>query len=105
MDARDARALHGHGQLDHVPAGDLGFLKLVGRLLTGNPRARVDVPQAYAFFAPYGEWRGLAGEYLIAAHARGCAPGSVLLERVARVEPLAGQELVRQHLLGVLVAA
>ena len=31
-------ALHGLGRLDVVPAGDLGYLKLVGRLTTGNPR-------------------------------------------------------------------
>ncbi|HET6547937.1 MAG TPA: hypothetical protein VFG79_05760, partial [Solirubrobacter sp.] len=35
-------ALHGLGRLDVVPAGDLGFLKLVGRLETGNPRAVAD---------------------------------------------------------------
>ena len=32
-------ALHGLGRLDVVPAGDLGYLKLVGRLLTGDPKA------------------------------------------------------------------
>ena len=29
--------LHGHGDLDRVPAGDLGFLKLIGRLADGQP--------------------------------------------------------------------
>ena len=66
--------LHGHGDHDRVPAGDLGFLKLVGRLQTGNPRARVEPPEAYAFFAPYAGWRGLAGSYLLAGHARGLLP-------------------------------
>ena len=34
-------ALHGQGRHDQVPAGDLGLLKLVGRLLSGgDPRAR-----------------------------------------------------------------
>ena len=36
LDARDAR-LHGHGHHDRVPAGDLGFLKLVGRARDGQP--------------------------------------------------------------------
>ena len=35
-------ALHGLGQLDEVPAADLGYLKLVGRLLTGHPKAVAD---------------------------------------------------------------
>jgi len=80
-------ALHGHGELDRVPAGDLGFLKLVGRLRTGNPRARVDVPEAYEFFAPYTGWRGLAGAYLIAAHARGWLPLSPARARPAGRAP------------------
>jgi DNA-3-methyladenine glycosylase II len=67
-------ALHGQGRFDRVPAGDLGYLKLVGRLTTGNPKARVDVDAAYAFFAPYGEWQGLAGEYVRIAAGRGLLP-------------------------------
>ena len=54
-----------------VPAGDLGFLKLVGRLTTGNPKARADEAEVRGFFAPYGEWKGLAGEYLMHAAPRG----------------------------------
>jgi 3-methyladenine DNA glycosylase/8-oxoguanine DNA glycosylase len=57
-----------------VPAGDLGFIKLVGRIRTGNPRARVEEPEVREFFEPYGEWRGLAGEYLRWAAARGLIP-------------------------------
>jgi DNA-3-methyladenine glycosylase II len=69
-------ALYGQGHHDRVPAGDLGYLKLLGRVTTGNPRARVDVDAARAFFAPYGEWKGLAGEYLRLAAARGLLPVS-----------------------------
>ena len=58
-----------------------------------------------AFFAPYGEWKGLAGEYLRLAAAPRPAAGSVLLQRAPRIEPLAGQELVRHRLLGGLRAA
>jgi len=35
-------ALYGQGHHDRVPAGDLGYLKLVGRVRTGNPRARAE---------------------------------------------------------------
>jgi 3-methyladenine DNA glycosylase/8-oxoguanine DNA glycosylase len=66
--------LQGQGRMDSLPAGDVGYLKLVGRLLTGNPRARVDVPDVRAFFARYGEWKGLAGEYLRVAARDGLIP-------------------------------
>ncbi len=67
-------ALHGQGRMDVVPAGDLGFLKIVGRLLTGNPRARADEAQVREFLARYGEWKGLAGVHLVHAAARGLIP-------------------------------
>ncbi|HET6550486.1 MAG TPA: hypothetical protein VFG79_18620, partial [Solirubrobacter sp.] len=58
-------ALHGLGRLDVVPAGDLGFLKLVGRLETGNPRAVADEAEVRGFFARYAPYAGLAGQYLM----------------------------------------
>jgi DNA-3-methyladenine glycosylase II len=67
-------ALQGQGHHDRVPAGDLGYIKLVGRVTTGNPRARADEPAVREFFEPYGEWKGLAGEYLRVAAARGLLP-------------------------------
>jgi DNA-3-methyladenine glycosylase II len=66
--------LHGQGRMDALPAGDLGYLKLVGRLQTGNPRARVEEDEVRAFFARYGDWQGLAGEYLRVAAAQGLIP-------------------------------
>jgi DNA-3-methyladenine glycosylase II len=66
--------LHGQGRMDVVPAADLGFLKIVGRLLTGNPRARADEARVREFFERYGEWRGLAGVHLMHAAARGLTP-------------------------------
>jgi DNA-3-methyladenine glycosylase II len=66
--------LHGQGRMDVVPAGDLGFLKIVGRLLTGNPRARAEEAQVREFLEPYGEWKGLAGVHLMHAAARGLTP-------------------------------
>jgi 3-methyladenine DNA glycosylase/8-oxoguanine DNA glycosylase len=60
-------ALRGQGRYDQLPAGDLGLLKLVGRMHSGgDPRARADEAQVRELFAPYGEWAGLA-----AVHAAG----------------------------------
>ena len=60
-------ALHGQGRYDRLPAGDLGLLKLAGRLHSGgDPRARATEEQVRELFAPYGEWAGLA-----AVHAAG----------------------------------
>jgi 3-methyladenine DNA glycosylase/8-oxoguanine DNA glycosylase len=67
-------ALHGQGRLDVVPAGDLGFLKIVGRLVTGNPRARADEAEVRGFFERYGEWKGLAGTHLVRAAGAGLIP-------------------------------
>ena len=67
-------ALHGQGRYDQAPAGDLGFLKIAGRLLTGRPGARADEDQVRALLDPYGRWRGLAGTYLMWAAARGLLP-------------------------------
>ena len=60
-------ALHGLGRHEVVPAGDLGYLKLVGRLTTGNPKAVADEAEVRGFFAPYAPWAGLAAQYLIRA--------------------------------------
>ena len=60
-------ALHGQGRHDQVPAGDVGLLKLVGRALSGgDPHARADEAQVREFFAPYGEWAGLAVGHMYA---------------------------------------
>jgi 3-methyladenine DNA glycosylase/8-oxoguanine DNA glycosylase len=64
-------ALYGQGRLDVVPAGDLGYLKLVGRLATGHPRAFADEAEVRGFFARYAPWAGLAGEYLRFAASTG----------------------------------
>lgn len=62
-------ALLGQGRYDQLPAGDLAYRKLVGRLLTGDPRARVEERDVEAFFAPYAPWGGLAGAYALRAAA------------------------------------
>jgi 3-methyladenine DNA glycosylase/8-oxoguanine DNA glycosylase len=63
-------ALHGLGRMDVVPAGDLGYLKLVGQLTTGNPKAIADEAEVRGFFAPYAPWAGLAASHLIRARMR-----------------------------------
>jgi 3-methyladenine DNA glycosylase/8-oxoguanine DNA glycosylase len=60
-------ALRGQGRYDQLPAGDLGLLKLAGRILSGgDPRALAQEHEVRELFAPYGEWAGLA-----AVHAAG----------------------------------
>jgi 3-methyladenine DNA glycosylase/8-oxoguanine DNA glycosylase len=59
-------ALYGQGRYDQIPAGDLGFLKLVGRHLSGgDPRARAQEQEVREFFRPYGEWAGLAAQHML----------------------------------------
>jgi 3-methyladenine DNA glycosylase/8-oxoguanine DNA glycosylase len=58
-------ALTGQGRMDQLPCGDLAYLRLVGRLQTGNPRSRADESQVQEFFAPYSPWAGLAGLYAL----------------------------------------
>ncbi len=62
-------ALTGQGRLDQLPAGDLAYLKLVGRLRTGNPHARATEDEVVEFFAPYEPWTGLAGLHALRARA------------------------------------
>lgn len=59
-------ALTGQGRLDQIPAGDLGLIKLVGRLLSGgDPWARADEQQVRDFFERFGRWQGLAASYAL----------------------------------------
>jgi 3-methyladenine DNA glycosylase/8-oxoguanine DNA glycosylase len=54
-------ALTGQGRLDQIPAGDLAYLKLVGRLRSPDPRARATEDEVRTLFEPYAPWAGLAG--------------------------------------------
>jgi 3-methyladenine DNA glycosylase/8-oxoguanine DNA glycosylase len=51
--------LFGRGDPDSLPAGDLVYLKLVGRLARLGRRATVE--EVEDFYAPYAPFRGLAG--------------------------------------------
>ena len=63
-------AFHGQGRDDQLPAGDLAYVKLVGRLARLGRRASED--EVREFFAPYAPFEGLAGVYALArAGARG----------------------------------
>jgi 3-methyladenine DNA glycosylase/8-oxoguanine DNA glycosylase len=51
--------LFGRGEPDSLPAGDLKYIKLVGRLAGLGRRATVE--EVEEFYAPYEPFRGLAG--------------------------------------------
>lgn len=55
--------LFGRGDPDSLPAGDLIYLKLVGRLARLGRRATVE--EVEGFYAPYEPFRGLAGLWTI----------------------------------------
>ena len=55
--------LYGRGEPDSLPAGDLGYVKLVGRL--AGLRRRATVEEVDEYFAPYAPFRGLAGEFAL----------------------------------------
>jgi 3-methyladenine DNA glycosylase/8-oxoguanine DNA glycosylase len=55
-------AFTGQSRLDQIPAGDLAYVKMVGRLRSGgDPYARATEEEVAKFFAPYAPWAGLAG--------------------------------------------
>jgi 3-methyladenine DNA glycosylase/8-oxoguanine DNA glycosylase len=66
-------ALHGQGRDDMLPAGDLAYVKLVGRMLRLGRRAEVE--EVREFFAPYAPFQGLAGLYLLRGRRFVMPPG------------------------------
>jgi 3-methyladenine DNA glycosylase/8-oxoguanine DNA glycosylase len=56
--------LFGRNELDSLPAGDLGYIKLVGRR-AGHGR-RATIPEVEEFYAPYEPYRGLVGSLTLA---------------------------------------
>ncbi len=57
--------LFGRGDPDSLPAGDLIYLKQVGRLARLGRRATVE--EVEEFYAPYAPFRGLAAAWLATA--------------------------------------
>jgi 3-methyladenine DNA glycosylase/8-oxoguanine DNA glycosylase len=55
--------LFGRGDPDSLPAGDLVYLKLVGRLARLGRRATVE--EVEEFYAPYEPFRGLAAMWTV----------------------------------------
>jgi DNA-3-methyladenine glycosylase II len=53
--------LFGRGEPDSLPAGDLMYLKLVGRL--GRLGRRATIEEVEEFYAPYAPYRGLAAAW------------------------------------------
>jgi 3-methyladenine DNA glycosylase/8-oxoguanine DNA glycosylase len=69
-------ALFGRGDMDALPAGDLGYIKLVGRLADLGRRATV--AEVEEFYAPYEPFRGLVGSLSLAGLHRTVAQGPPL---------------------------
>jgi 3-methyladenine DNA glycosylase/8-oxoguanine DNA glycosylase len=65
--------LFGRGEADSLPAGDLGYIKLVGHL--ANLGRRATVPEVEEFYAPYEPYRGLVGSLTLAGLYRMVASG------------------------------
>jgi DNA-3-methyladenine glycosylase II len=68
--------LDGRGDPDSLPAGDLGYIKLVG-VLAGLGR-RAEVEEVEEFFAPYEPYRGLAGTFALIGLHKAIAGGPPL---------------------------
>jgi DNA-3-methyladenine glycosylase II len=65
--------LHGRGDPDSLPAGDLAYVKLVGHLAGLGRRATVEEVEEY--FAPYAPFRGLAGAFALAGWHKAVGTG------------------------------
>jgi 3-methyladenine DNA glycosylase/8-oxoguanine DNA glycosylase len=68
--------LFGRGDPDSLPVGDLGYVKLVGRL--ASLRRRATVEEVEEFYAPFAPFRGLAGALTLAGLHRAVAQGPPL---------------------------
>jgi 3-methyladenine DNA glycosylase/8-oxoguanine DNA glycosylase len=72
-------ALRGQGRTDQLPAGDLAYLKLVGRLRHDGPPGswapRATEEEVARFFEPYGEWAALAALHALVGHGSASAGG------------------------------
>lgn len=69
-------ALFGRGEEDSLPAGDLGYIKLVGHL--ANLGRRATVAEVEEFYAPYEPYRGLVGSLTLSGLHRVVSEGPKL---------------------------
>ena len=65
-------ALEGLGRYDHGLVGDLGLVKLLASLRG----SWVEAGETAELLAPYEEWQGLAGVFLMLGWSRGLIPGA-----------------------------
>lgn len=68
--------LFGRNELDSLPAGDLAYVKLIGRLNGGGRRATI--PEVEEFYAPYEPYRGLVGALTLSGLHRHAVQGPPL---------------------------
>lgn len=68
--------LFGRNELDSLPAGDLAYVKLVGRL-NGHGR-RATIPEIEELYAPYEPYRGLVGAITLSGLYRFAVQGPPL---------------------------
>ena len=69
-------ALFGRGEEVSLPAGDLGYIKLVGHL--ANLGRRATVAEVEEFYAPYAPYRGLVGSLTLSGLHRVVSEGPKL---------------------------
>lgn len=69
------------GRDDRPPSGDLNLRKALGRILTGDPRARVPEHEVDAWLARYAPWGALAAAHVMATR------GDLLVARGAGTVP------------------
>lgn len=55
------------GRFDLAPSGDLNLLKALGRIRTGDPRARVEEHEVDAWLAGFAPWGALAAAHVMAS--------------------------------------
>lgn len=77
----------GFGRVDRAPSGDLNLLKVLGRMRTGDPRARASEPEVDALLAPYAPWGALAAAHLMATRPDSLPVGTALSDPLPTAAP------------------